>query len=150
MILFPGSRPLRWQKSANDSWDAGPGFDKLGDVEVEPGVVDEDDHVGLPLHDILLAHLHVAENRGKMEQHGDESHVGQLAVVLDQCAAYGLHLVAAEEAELGLPILLFQGTHQSGGVQVARCLACYQIVLHRSRYVVSPIFNNVRSCSICS
>ena len=65
-----------------------------------------------------------------MQGHLYEPHVGQFAVVLHQRAAHGLHQVAAEEAELGLCIGLFQRLHQVRGMQVARGFASYKVVSH--------------------
>ena len=85
-------------------------------LEVEARIVDEDDHVRLPLTDVLLAHLHIAENGGQVHQYGDESHIGQFAVVLHQRSSHGSHLVAAKEAKLRLRVLVFQRLHQVRGM----------------------------------
>jgi hypothetical protein len=50
-----------------------------------------------------------------------------------QRAPLGLHLVAAIVAELRLRVGLGQGPHEVGGMEVARSLACYQIIFHCSK-----------------
>lgn len=71
-------------------------------AEVEAGIVDQDDHVGLPLADVAFALPHVSEYGGQMQQHGHETHVGQFFVVAHAGAADGRHEVAAEKTEFGL------------------------------------------------
>ena len=85
----------------------------LGNAEVEARVVNEYDHVGLPLADVALAHRHIPQDGPQVQQHRHEAHVGQFAVVLHQCAPLGCHQVAAKEAELGLRVFRFQGSHES-------------------------------------
>ena len=103
---------------------------ELGDVEIEARVVDQDHRVGSPLPDILLALRHVAEDGRQVEEHRDEAHIGHLAVVAHQGSSLGGHLVATEEAELGLAVGLCQFSHQVSGMQVATRLSHYQVVSH--------------------
>ena len=102
----------------------------LGDVEIEARIVDENHAVGLPFGDVALAHPHIAQDGGQVEQYGYEAHIGQLAVVLHKCAANGRHQVAAEEAEPCLRVNIFQRPHQMRGMQVARGLTGYEVILH--------------------
>ena len=74
-----------------------------------------------------------------MEQDGNETHVGKLAVVLHHCAAHGLHLVAAEKAELGLGVALGNGPHEIRRMKVATRLTNNQIVLHRFQLFILSI-----------
>ena len=97
----------------------------LGYIEVKPRIVDEYHHVGLPLQDVLLAHLHVAQDGGQVQQYGDKTHICQLAVVLDHRTAYSSHQVAAEEAELRLSVALLQTLHQVRRMKVAAGLTGY-------------------------
>ena len=107
------------------------GLHELGDIQVEAGVVDKDDAVGLPVEDVQLTHFHITEDGGQMEQHGDEAHIGQFAIVAHPSAADRHHQVTAEEAEVGLTVYIFQRLHQMGGVQVAGGFASNQIVFHK-------------------
>ena len=105
---------------------------KLRDVKVEARIVDEDDDIRLPRHDILLAERHVAEDRAQMEQHGDETHVSQVLVMAHARATLCCHEVAAKEAELSRSIFLFQRMHQARGMEVSTGLTDNQIVSHCS------------------
>lgn len=80
----------------------------LGYIEVKAWVIHKNDHVRLPLCDVLLAHLHVLENGGQMHQDGNDAHVGQFLVVFDTCSSYSSHHVAPKEAELRFRVFAFQ------------------------------------------
>ena len=101
-----------------------------GDAEVEAGIVDGDNYVGAPGTDVVAAEAHVAGDDTRVEHHGDDAHVGHLAVVHDACPPDGAHEVAAEEAELRLRIFVAQRRHQVRGVQVAGCFAGNEVVFH--------------------
>ena len=105
-------------------------LDVLGNLEIEARIVDEDDGVGSPAGNVLLTHLHIAEDGGQMEQYGYEAHVCQLVVVAYACATYSRHVVTSEEPELGIVIVALDVLHQSGCMEVATRLAYYQIILH--------------------
>ena len=81
-------------------------------AEVEARIIDEYDHIGLPLPYVGLAHCHVAHDGAQMEQHGYEAHVGQFAVVAHTGSAHILHHVAAKEAELCLWVGILKLTHE--------------------------------------
>ena len=100
-------------------------------VKVKARIVHDDDHVGVPLHNIQLTHLHITQDGGQVQQHRNKAHVGQLAVMLDHRTALGCHQVAAEEAEFRPRILLFQRPHQPRGMKVATGFSGYQIVLQK-------------------
>ena len=68
-----------------------------------------------------------------MQQHSDNTHIGQLTIVLHQRAADSSHQVATEETEFSLLVNGLQRPHQVGGMQVARGFAGYEIVFHRGR-----------------
>ena len=67
-----------------------------------------------------------------MQQHGDESHIGQLFIVAYTGTANSRHQVAAKEAELRLGVLLLQLLHQVRRMQVTTGLTSYQIIFHCS------------------
>ena len=110
--------------------DVCPRFYIFGDLQVEARIVHQDDAVRLPRLDILFAELHVLQDGRKVQQHGDQAHIGQVAIMADTCAADGRHQVAAEETEVCLVVNFLQRAHQVGGVEVARGFADYEIILH--------------------
>ena len=104
--------------------------DVAGYVEIEARIIDQDYYVGTPRHNVLLTPLHVAKDGAQVKQDGHKTHIGQVLVVAHAFAADGRHEVAAEEAKLRRGVILAQRGHQPAGVEVATCLAHYQIVLH--------------------
>jgi len=98
---------------------------KLGHAQVEAGIIDQYQHIGLERQNVLLALLEVAP---KLEDAGGrfhKAHDGQVFVVAHQLAALGLHLVAAPVAELRGVVLPAQFAHEVGRVKIARPLAGY-------------------------
>ena len=85
----------------------------LGNAEVEARVVDENHHVGAPLHDVALTHLHVTEYGTQMQQHRHKAHISQFAIVTHPCAADSRHEVAAKKAKLGVWVFLLQRQHEA-------------------------------------
>ena len=84
----------------------------FGNVKVEARIVDENDNIGLPLGNILLAHLHVSENGAQVQEYRNKAHIRQFTIVLDTRTTDGCHHVATEEAELCRLIAPFQRLHQ--------------------------------------
>ena len=103
---------------------------EVGDVEVEARIVDENHHVGLPVHDVALHHSHVAEDDAQVEQYGDEAHIGHLPIVAHTLPSDGLHQVAANEAELRLGVFLLQCCHEAAGMQLAAGLTNNEVIFH--------------------
>ena len=129
--LFPG--PYLRRDIIIDG-DGGLGVHELRDAEVEARIVDEDDDIRAPCHDILLAERHIAEDGAQMEQHGDEAHVSQIFVMAHTRAAFRSHEITPEETELSLRVFLLQGVHQTRGMEVTAGLAYNQIVSHCSSF----------------
>ena len=109
-------------------------MDELGYVEIEAGIVDKYDNVGLPCEDIFLAHGHVAEDSGQVKQNGDETHVGKLAKMFYTCSAFGRHQVTAKVAELSRFVVCLQRLHQMAGMKVSRGFAHNEVVFHFLRF----------------
>ena len=65
-----------------------------------------------------------------MQEHGHETHIGELLVMLDTSTPFGSHQVTTEETKLRKFIHFFQRAHQPAGVQIATRLAYYQIITH--------------------
>ena len=65
--------------------------DKVGYLQVETGVVNQDDHIGFPSQDIPLAATQSTEDSTQMEQYGNESHIGQGFVVHHALTTLRLH-----------------------------------------------------------
>jgi hypothetical protein len=85
---------------------------ELGDVKIEARIVNKNDNIGMPLNNILLAHLHVPENGAQMQQDGNKAHKSQFSIVTDTRTTNGSHQVATEEAELRCLVAPFQRLHQ--------------------------------------
>ena len=116
-------------------------FDVSGYLKIESRIIHQYQHIRLPRFDVVLASVHIAEYSTQMQQHGDEAHVSQFAIMLYARSAYGSHQITTEETEFSFRIFRHQRLHQVRCVKVARCLAYYQIILHTSRFHCS-------SCSI--
>ena len=43
------------------------GFQKLSNTKIKTWIVDKDDNVRMPLHNVLLTHLHIFKNGAQME-----------------------------------------------------------------------------------
>ena len=71
--------------------NVGLGMHVFGNVEVEARIVDEYNHIWLPLHNVALAHGHIAEYSAQVHQYRYESHVGKFAVVFYTLAANSRH-----------------------------------------------------------
>ena len=81
-------------------------FHIFGDAEVEARVIHKDYNIRAPSGDVFLTLAHISQNGAQMEQHGDEAHIGQFAVVLYQGGTLGCHQVASKTTELSLCIFL--------------------------------------------
>ncbi len=110
--------------------DVCPRFYIFCNLQVETRIVHEDDAVRLPRVDILLTELHILQDGRKMQQHGNQAHIGQVAIMADARAADGRHQVTAEETEVSLVVNFLQRAHQVGGVEVARGFADDEIIFH--------------------
>ena len=78
----------------------------LGYLQVKARIVDEDDYIRLPLADVLFTHLHITKNGAQVQQHRNETHISQFAIMLHTSAPNSSHQVAPKEAELRLRVLL--------------------------------------------
>lgn len=109
-------------------------MDVLGDAEVEAWVIHQYQGVGPPLHDVVLAEVHIGKDGAQVEQDRDEAHVGQVAIVLHRrTTSRGSHQVAPKEAELRLRVFATQGRHQVRRMKVARGFADNQVIFHTIR-----------------
>ena len=82
------------------------------DVEVESGIVDQYQHVGLPFHDVPLTGRHVLQDGVQVQQYRYETHISHLFVVLHQRASNTFHQVTTIETEFSLAVLQQQRLHQ--------------------------------------
>ena len=112
---------------------------KLSNIEIKARIIHQNDHIGRPRHDVLLASLHVGKNGRQMQQHRDKPHVGQLFIMLHHCSSHGSHQITAKEAKFSFRVFLFQCSHQVGSMQIARSLANNQIIFHNSQDFSSSI-----------
>ena len=102
---------------------------RLGQTQVEPGIVHEDQRIGVGGLEGGAGGAEIAEDLAQMAQHLAEGHKGHVTVVYHR---RGLrvalpcrrgHLVAPEEDELCLRVGLSQCPHQRRCMYIARCLA---------------------------
>ena len=68
---------------------------KLGYAKIESGIIYEYYHIGIPVHYILLAHRHIAEDGAKVKKHGNKAHVCQLLIMPHAGTADGTHKVSS-------------------------------------------------------
>ena len=108
-IFLP--RPNLWRDVIINR-NVGFGMNEFCDIEIEARIIYQNKHIGLPANNIILAHLHVAENGSKMHHYGNEAHVCKFFVMLHHRSANSLHVVAAKEAEFGFGIALLYRLHQ--------------------------------------
>ena len=103
---------------------------ELCDFHIEPRVVDEDDHVGFPGEDVLLAEGKVGKEFSGLGEDIRQAHYGTFPVVADKGRAAFLHQVSAPAAQLRLRVFGLQAFDEVAAVQVARGFARYQIISH--------------------
>ena len=115
-------------------------------LEVKARIIDENDHIGFPFHDVALAQLHIAQYGRQMEQYGNETHKSEVAVVSYERAAFLSHHVAAKEAEHGMRVVGLNAMHETRGMKVATGFAYDKVISHRFQSLICPII----SCAVTS
>ena len=73
-----------------------------------------------------------------MLKNREKTHIGEVAIMLNQLSPFGSHHVPTKAAELCLFVCLFEGFYQVGCMNVAACFACYEIVLHFCKHFRLP------------
>ncbi len=84
----------------------------FGDREVEARIVNEDQHVGDIVGNILTAEREILTDLAKMSQHIPNTHYSSIAVMPNEGTSDGRHEVATPKAEIGLGILMEERLHQ--------------------------------------
>ena len=107
------------------------GFQELSNIQVKPGIVDQNHHIGLPPNNVFFAHFHVLEDGSQVQQHGDKTHVRHFLEMPHPLSPNRRHEVSAEESKLSVIVLFFQSRHQVRGMQVSTGFANNQIILHK-------------------
>ena len=102
----------------------------LRDGEVEARIIDKDEDIRIPRHNIPLAKAHIGENRAQMHEYRNEAHICEFAIMLHALPANSRHKVTAEEAELGTAVNTLYCFHQVRRVKVARSLTNNEIIFH--------------------
>ena len=102
----------------------------FGYREVEARIVNEYHYIRIPGCDIFFTKRHILKDGGQVQQHRNEPHIGQFAIMLHQLSALRSHQVAAKKAELSLWVFFFQGFHEVRRMQIAARLANYQVIFH--------------------
>ena len=106
----------------------------LGDLEIERRIVHQNHSAWLPLIDGTARGAQEPEDFPQVPHHVGKAHIGHVAVVDDGLhTRLGCHEVTAQEAELGLRVLLLEGGYQVRGMQVARSLAGNDEIFHGLR-----------------
>ncbi len=86
---------------------------------MEPGVVDQNDRVGLLFEEVLVGHVQQAEELVDVEQHPAEPHHRQRHQRKEKRGARLLHPVPAKADELGLEEPPLERFNQIGSVQIS-------------------------------
>ena len=117
---------------------------ELRNLEIEAGIVDQDDGVRPPGGNVGLAGPDIAQQAPGLAQHVAYAHYRALAVMAHERAtplpvpgSGGEHKVAAPEAYLRFRVLGIESLHEVGPMKVARGLP--------SDYIVSHVRNRTRS-----
>jgi hypothetical protein len=79
-------------------------FYEGGDLEVEAGVINEYEDVGLVDEDIFLGSPERGEDGREMQKDGDEAHVSSVAIMPKTISFLGTHEISSHETEAGLGI----------------------------------------------
>ena len=87
-------------------------LNKLGNLQVKARIIDQNNHIRLPLNNILLAFVHILKDGTQMQQDRNEPHIGQFLIMFDTSTSHRTHQITTEKAEIRLGILFLQGTHQ--------------------------------------
>ena len=103
----------------------------LSDAQIETGIIDEDDHIGVERFDVGLTKSKIAQDGGKVAKHFEKSHEREIAKMLHQSSAFGLHAIASPAMDLGEWILLTKRTDEVAAMQVARCFAGDEIIFQK-------------------
>ena len=104
--------PYLWRDIVID-WNIGILLYKLCNAKIESRIVNEDNRIRLPTHDVLLAHLHILEDSGQMQQYRNEPHIGKFTIMLHTCTPHFRHQITTKEAKLSLWIILHQRLHKA-------------------------------------
>ena len=103
-----------------------------GHLHIEPGVIDENQHIGCERRDIGLTLAHLPFDGPQITKHLHDTEERSLAVMLPQVHASARlgHAVAAPKTEFGCRVDVPKPPDEVGAMQIARRLACYQIIFH--------------------
>ena len=107
---------------------------------VKPRIVHQNYGVGSPSFNFTPTLRHAAQNGAQVTDDGDKPHIGQRAEMAKASVAHGRHLVATDEAELGLVVFGLEGFHQPSGMEVAAGFAGNQKIFHSSGVGEEKVF----------
>ena len=108
---------------------------EVRDAEVESGIVDVDNGIGLELKYVVFAELQIGVDGAEIPYHFDETHDGEVAYMFNWLATDLSHGIASPETDLGLRVLFKEGSHEVGTVEVAGGFACYDVIFHGLRWL---------------
>ena len=106
------------------------GMDIFCNFKVEARVIDKDDHIGLPRHDILLALLQPPQDGTCVQDNGHNTHESEVAIMTHQMHTLRLHEVTAEATEFCIRVLGFERSDEMGSVDIATRLTGNEVVFH--------------------
>ena len=86
---------------------------------IEAGIINEDDEVGLVLQDIAFAKTHVAQNCRQVADHFSKSHECKVPVMFDNGCTFFLHQVSTPGTKVCLVVILLDGPDQPACMQVS-------------------------------
>ena len=101
-----------------------------GHPEIEPGIVYQDEFIGLIVNDILFAKAEISDYPAGFGDDLSETHHGGVGIVSHRFVPCGLgHSVASPETDLRILVPGLQPFYQDRPVKVARCFSRYYIIL---------------------
>jgi hypothetical protein len=123
---------------------------KSGNPQVETWIVYKDYCIRLKVKDIPLAKPQVPENGAEVSEYFNESHEGKVAIMPYNISSGSSHEITAPASENSIRIMLPERFHEIGSMQVARCLAGYDVVSHlsgdiriKNRIIMIKVINNI-------
>ncbi len=102
-------------------------------AQVESRIVDQDQHIGMKVKNILFAGTKIPENHREVGNHFGKAHKGEVAVMPDHLHPLLFHQIAAPATEVTRWIQNLQFPYQGGGMEIARGFTGDEIIAHQKR-----------------
>lgn len=114
--------PDLWADEVDDGDVRPAAFDALCEVQVEAGVINENNCVRLVGVDVTEEVVADAEEAGEMDEGLDEADDGKFGDIVDEAEAGSVHIIATDAVEIGVGEPSAQGAHEMGATVIARGL----------------------------